>query len=637
MTGRLNASALLRPALLALVAVWAAIFASTSAHAAGEQLTPQLTPIGRMQFPEHGFLVSFPRHIALGPADVRVWENGRPTVDPSFVPVSQAKQRLGIVLVLDASNSMRGRPLRDAFAAARGFVGQTGASERIGVVDFNSSAQLLLAPTQDPARLAAVLRRPPKTAEGTDIYDALVRALDVLRREQVAAGAIVLLSDGADTGSKATAATVLERAHTEHARIFTVGLRSYQFQALPLQALAAGTGGAYSEARSSGELQRIYAAIGSQLASEYLLRYRSQATVGERVTVRVEVRGTAATTVYTVARPHALSPYHRSAFERFWAWPYSFVVVGLLTMLLVFAGMLALLRRPESTLRRRVAEFVSMPVARKPRGARRGWRPLQSSLVAAQTDQALARTRWWARFKEELEIAEIAVPAEQIVAATLLGSLLLFLLLLLLLPVFSVFALAIPLGVRAFCKSKLRRVRDRFAAQLPDNLQVLASALRAGHSFVGAFSVVAADAEPPAKREFQRVVADEQLGVPIEDSLREVARRMDSGDLEQVALVAELQRQAGGNMAEVLDRVVETIRARFDLRRLVKTLTAQGRMARWIVSLLPVALGVFISLLNPSYMDPLVSSTGGQVALAFAAGMVIAGSITIRRIVDIKV
>ncbi len=90
-------------------------------------------------------------------------------------------------------------------------------------------------------------------------------------------------------------------------------------------------------------------------------------------------------------------------------------------------------------------------------------------------------------------------------------------------------------------------------------------------------------------------------------------------------------------MAEVLETVVETIRDRFDLRRLVKTLTAQGRMARWILTLLPVFLALAISLLNPAYMSPLFNTTPGQVLVAIAAVMVVTGSLVIKRIVNIKV
>ena len=209
--------------------------------------------------------------------------------------------------------------------------------------------------------------------------------------------------------------------------------------------------------------------------------------------------------------------------------------------------------------------------------------------------------------------------------ATILGS-----------SLFAVFGLGVPFAVRGWIRRKLEGRRRAFAEQLPDNLQVLASALRAGHSFVGALSVVVDDASEPARSEFRRVVADEQLGVPLEEALKTVVRRMDNDDLDQVALVAALQRRTGGNMAEVLDRVTDTIRERFELRRMVATLTAQGRLSRWVVSALPVVLLAAISALNPAYVNPLFTTTGGRVMLIGATLMVVAGSLVIKRIVDIK-
>src|SRR5205823_1543418 len=200
-----------------------------------------------------------------------------------------------------------------------------------------------------------------------------------------------------------------------------------------------------------------------------------------------------------------------------------------------------------------------------------------------------------------------------------------------------VIGLVVPFGVRAFVKRKVKRKRDLFAEQLPDNLQVLASALRAGHSFIGALSVVVEDAPEPSRSEFRRVVADEQLGVPLEEALHTVVERMENRELEQVALVGALQRQTGGNTAEVLDRVTETIRERFELRRTVQTLTAQGRMSRWVVSLLPLFLLIVISLINPGYAHVLYAHTGGRIALAFAGLMVVSGSLVIKKIINIKV
>jgi len=154
---------------------------------------------------------------------------------------------------------------------------------------------------------------------------------------------------------------------------------------------------------------------------------------------------------------------------------------------------------------------------------------------------------------------------------------------------------------------------------------------------VGALSVVVDDSPEPSRTEFRRVIHDEQLGVSLEDAIEVVAVRMDSSDLRQVGLVAALQHETGGNTAEVLDRVADTVRERFELRRLVKTLTAQGRMSRWILTGLPIFLLVVISLLNPDYISPLYSHTGGRVLLIVAAVMVTSGSLVIRRIINIRV
>jgi tight adherence protein B len=282
-----------------------------------------------------------------------------------------------------------------------------------------------------------------------------------------------------------------------------------------------------------------------------------------------------------------------------------------------------------------MAEFVTL---RRPKVDRK-----QSSVFAQKisdgADRSLERARWWLRFKEELEVAEIPITAGQLALATILGVVLV-----------GWFAAAVTglrplavlgLGVLVVPRSLVRRrVEDRqqlFAQQLPDNLQVLASAMRAGHSFIGALSVVVEDSPEPSRSEFRRVIADEQLGVPLEEALTRVVTRMDNKDLAQVALVATLQRDTGGNTAEVLDRVTETVRERFALRRLVKTLTAQGRMSRWIVTALPLVLATAITVINPTYLEPLYGTIVGRLLIVVACVLVAAGSFLIKRIVDIKV
>jgi tight adherence protein B len=256
------------------------------------------------------------------------------------------------------------------------------------------------------------------------------------------------------------------------------------------------------------------------------------------------------------------------------------------------------------------------------------------------TETMLRGSSHWQKFKWELQIAKVTMPPEQIAVLTAIGTLLALLLINYVLGsllVAIVIAAAIPLGVRSLLKRQLAKQRKLFSEQLPDKLQVLASALRAGHSFIGALSVVVNDAPEPARSEFQRVVADEQLGVPIDQALHVVSERMESRELEQVALVAALQRETGGNTAEVLDRVTDTIRERFELRRTVQTLTAQGRMSRWVLTALPLVLLLVITVISPGYMDIMYHTSAGKVLMVLGAISVTAGSLVIKRIVNIKV
>jgi tight adherence protein B len=616
--------------LFAALAIAAAIASAASAASAADL---QVTQVGRLRLPERGYLVDLPRNVALTQRDVSVRENGRGVDGLRMMPLDESAATVGVVLLIDASNSMRGASFRGALDAARKFVATKGKNTKVGLVAFNSGSHVLLAPSSSASAARAALAHPPALAEGTRIYDAVGRALQLLQGANVASGAVVLLSDGADTGSHADESDVAAKAKDAHVRVFTVGLRSRAFDASSLEALARETGASYAEARSTAELQRIYDLLGKRLANEYLVEYRSAAKRGDHVNVEISIEGLGAASVaYTAGAREGLGPYHPSLFERFWGSPASMVFIGLIAMALIGGAAVALLRRPPNTYLGRISAYLSNEKAEE-----EPQRQLLTDRLLERTESSLSHTEWWANFQEELEIARISVSPAQIVVGTALATVIGAFILAAIWGPLVIVAAGIPFVVRALVKRKLHKVRDEFVTQLPDNLQVLASALRAGHSFTGAFAVVAADAPEPAKREFQRVVADEQLGVPLEQSLGEVARRMDSADVEQVALLAELQREAGGNMAEVLDTVVETIRDRFDLRRLVQTLTAQGRMARWVLSLLPLFLLVVISLLNPSYMAPLFSSSFGKFSLLFATGMVIAGSLVIKRIVNIKV
>jgi tight adherence protein B len=630
----------------ALLAALALLLPSSAAAA-----SLRISEAGNAHFPDRAYVLTLPGTRPLTPSAVRVFENGRPTEDVTVVPPQSARKGgFGVMLVVDASLSMHGKPITAALAAARAFAEQRSPNETFGFLTFNQSVRVALAPTTETNAIAAALTSTPRVGFGTHIYDAAAKAVELLRHARVSVGSVILLSDGSDTGRRlqplrgaperglpADPLAALEaRAQAGHVRIFTVGLHSSTFRPATLRALARGTGATYAEANSPRALKKIYRALAERLGHEYLLQYRSLAGPAARVRVRVEVAnvGAALATYRTPVLPAgSLRPFHRSPLERFWASPAAPGVVSLGIGLIVALLMLRVLRSRRSTLRVRMASFISLREQAKLK--EETMQRLSKSLQAFE--RALARTSWWAGFKEELDVAEVSRPAVQIVAGTALATVTLGVLLGLIFPVLGLLALAVPFGVRASLSRKLDARRARFAELLPDNLTILASALRAGHNFVGALTVMVEECEEPARSEFQRALNDERLAVPIEDSLVKVSQRMASGDLEQITLVAALQRQTGGNTAEVLDTVVDTIRERTELRRLVKTLTAQGRMSRWILTGLPIGLCLLIAAANWTYMSPLFTTGKGQVLLGVAAAMVTSGSLIIKRIVEIEV
>jgi Flp pilus assembly protein TadB len=612
-----------------LAALIGALVLSGAAASATAEL--QIAPVTRLPFPERGYVVSVPNAAHLDSASVEVRENGLRVTGVRVDPLASSGLRFGVVLVLDSSESMSGAPSVAALESGRAFVSHRTDSESVGIVAFNDDISVLHNLTRDDGALRSALATRPPLAYGTRIYDAVTRSLGLLRDARLSSSSIVLLSDGADIGSRHSLDEAVAAAKKQRVRIFTVGLRSGAFNPEPLRTIANRTGGSYAEARSAAELASIYDALGEQLAGEYLVRYRSATRPMTQVEVSVAVAGAgAATAAYVAPTPSLLAPYHRSPVSSFLLSSGSPILLSLFFGLLVCSLLLVLAQRPRTTVVERIERFANgSHVALSQRAA--------TTALFAATRKRYAGG-WWAQLERDLELARMTVTPRQVVGMALGGTAVFALLALLLsVPVLALFGLTTPLLARAVVRRKLKAVRDEFAEQFPANLQVLASALRAGHSFNGALGVVVENSHEPARSELARVVQDDRLGVLPEDAIRKLASRMANRDIEQVALLAELQRTSGGNSAEILDTVVGTIRERAEIRRLVRTLTAQGRMARWILTGLPIFITGFLWLIHPDVMLQFFTSGIGQVSLLIAATMVAAGSLIIQRIIDIDV
>ena len=183
----------------------------------------------------------------------------------------------------------------------------------------------------------------------------------------------------------------------------------------------------------------------------------------------------------------------------------------------------------------------------------------------------------------------------------------------------------------------VERRSKRFAAQLPDVLKLLAGSLRAGFSLLQGLDAVVEQVSDPIQRELRRALAASRLGAPIEDALTEMAERVGSQDFAWTVMAIRIQREVGGNLAQILDTVWDTMIQRQRLRREVKTLTAEGRMSAVILVALPIVLGGFIYMVNRPYIRELFASRGGQVMLLGAVVLELVGTWWMYRTVQIEI
>jgi tight adherence protein B len=278
---------------------------------------------------------------------------------------------------------------------------------------------------------------------------------------------------------------------------------------------------------------------------------------------------------------------------------------------------------------------------------------LEKSVALAQLNRVVEARDFGANLAREIARADLKLkPSEflAIWAASIVGIPLLFIVFSLGLP-----ALRSPLAliIGAFIGFMLprfwlgRRKGGRLGAfnkQLPDTITLLANGLRAGSSFLQAVELVVRESRPPVSTEFGRVIREVNLGLPFEQAMENMVRRVRSEDLELMATAINIQHTVGGNLAEILDSIAYTIRERIRIKGEIRTLTAQQRLSGYVVGFLPIGLAGFLFVAAPNFMAPMFQNPPealglplGVVILAFGGFMMFIGFLLIRKIVDIEV
>jgi tight adherence protein B len=604
--------------------------AVASPAAGADGLSLSLAPDAK--FPQRELVLTLPPNT--NPADVVVTENGVP-VDPRIRAVTQDSRPLSVAVLIDSSNSMRGEALTSAVNAARTLIAGKPARSEAAVFTFARTPELVVpwsTQTGDPGDALTNVTPSPKTA----LWDAVVTAGQQLATRDSTTRAIVLLTDGRDNASVADLQSALKVVTAAHVRVFAIGLAGANLDRNDLQTIVDRTGGEFIEVQSADQLKSVYAGLARRLSHQYLLTYTSQQrTAGKTVVVRARLGTAVAEQRYTVPQSAAVASSSGSHED-----------AGLLSSNLAVAGLAAAVGAAVL-----LGAFLALrPLGVAPAKRLRRYGPGAPPTPTAATEITPVRPtkpqggRWtprgiWTRFNADVERGGIDErPGRLILGAT--AASVLAAIVVAVVTQRPVTALVVaPLGPIVAWVYVTRRASSWYAhfdATLADSLTVLAASLRAGHSLLQAIAHVAEEADDRIAAEWQETVRRTRLGVAVEDALDEMVVRVGNRDLQWIALVARVQHQAGGNMAEMFDIVAETVRQRHRLRDQIQALTAQGRMSRWVLTIMPFAMAAMFFVLSPTYLQQLYSPLGALlVGIAFVS--VIIGSFWLKQITEIEV
>jgi tight adherence protein B len=612
-------------ALLSAVALVAVLVPGVGGAAGGNV---RITAVDTSGYPSVRVTVVTPQPAAKAP---KLSEDGQPVIGYTAKNFGREKS---VVLLFDRSQSMLGRAMQDAIAAGRSFVRSKPASDRIAVVAVGKQAFQLTGFSSGTSEADSALRGlEVDKVRGTALYDSVILSSELLSSDVHQARVLVLLTDGQEVSSKASLEDAIAAANDAHVTVYPIGIESPSFKPAPLKRLAAETGGRYSGAAGTASLHAIYAALAQELRRTWQLTYFTTARPGDSFELAVGGAHVKALAPGTATEAAAESSVPKPVFA---VGP--MLVATLVGLCALIAGIFLLKAPVGAGLRRRLAPHIGEPERKRARGPVEERFATASSLMRA-TERAFGNLSVWHKLHKLLERADLPLRTVEL-AYICLGSALLLSLLFGAFGAGSIFSLLalligamLPVGFVWYkARQRLRAIDD----QLPDLLITLAASLKAGHSFRAGIQAVVDEGQPPASKEFNRVLTETRLGRPMDDALADMAERVGSSNLSFVVTAVTIQRQVGGSLAGIFDMVADAVRNRQQFARKIRGLTAMGRMSAYVLVGVPFFMAGTITLLNTDYMRPLFQTGTGQKLLAVGLVMIGMGSLMLRKIVNFK-
>jgi tight adherence protein B len=569
-----------------------------------------------------------------------------------LLSLSEAGVTPGIVYVVDGSkNAASEGRLPRILEAVASAIRSKPANQEVAIISFSVTPRLISGFTADSASLINdVMSIQAGDRSETAVVDALVKARDLLRDRSDLQKNIILVTASGELSSSASRSAFRGDLIDQAITMSTVSLASEGIDHSITQALAIDSKGLAQIVTTTGELPGAVAAAADLISRQQVARFSAEPDAAEldilaSVTPKSGSANTAAATVVvgnrvkgrSVQPPGLRQP--SAAPGLLGSSNGKYIALGLTCLATVLAGIgvVSLFIRDRTNIDKALRHYSEGGVVDSDGS-------VADTAFVKKASDALARMAerrgMLGKLEVALERADLPLrPGEAMffyLAITAVIAAMGFVLSGKPLIILGVLVLGavMPAQILNFL---VKRRRNKFQAQLPDVLQILASTLKAGYSLPQGVEAVSHEVPEPAAKELTRVMIEARLGRPLEEALQEAADRLNSEDFAWVVMAIGIQREVGGNLAELLLSVADTMTQRERLRRDIKSLTAEGRMSAYVLGLLPPGLGVAIYMLNPSYISLLWTDKLGKVLLGIACVLMVGGFVWMRKMIEVDI
>ena len=586
--------------------------------------------------------------------DFTVLENGGEVNDFSIKGLSEIIDPIGVVLLLDTSGSMKGQPIDDASDAALLFMDEMRNIDEFSVISFADDVVVHSSFTSDREKLRDSISKIVTIGE-TSLFDGIIIASDQFKdRNDIKYRYIILLSDGMDTASIYTAQDAIDKALQEEISIYSIALLSAEFNPDNIRNISESTGGEMLEAASSGNLKELYKTISKKIINQYRISYISLWPNAEDIEISIIVGkdkmvGSAEASYenpYYAPAPEEVivgpeRPFYLTLFDELWMRiiVYAVIFIGVALLLCAFILFIPVRKKTlkESTglygfkVEGKEAEEEYKYEEKRRRGFF-GWIPRIIS-------RAASRRGYIEYFDFRLKRAGMDIRASEFITFHLVG---------LIVSIIAAYYLSRNIFLTSFVaiivvfipflilNIKSSQRLTRFHEQLPDTLQLISGSLKAGYSFNQALRMVVDESRPPISDEFERLLSEIRVGLSGKEALENVSQRINSEYFQWVVTAINVQREVGGNLAEVMDTVANTIRERDRVLNRIKALTSEGKLSAIILIVLPIIVGLMLFFLNREYISLLVTTKVGIIMLMISGFLLVIGIVWIIKIISIK-